>query len=115
MQPSSPLVFFTPAEPGFWVALAVVVPLLILLFDRHLAISVRPLAWVPVSLLLPYLAFISGALSPRLTGMQQIDWMVTVQTGLPMTVGLLLLGGLSGFFSPTPKPPAPRRAHNQPV
>jgi hypothetical protein len=90
MQPSSPLVFFTPAEPGFWV--------LILLFDRHLAISVRPLAWVPVSLLLPYLAFISGALSPRLTGMQQIDWMVTVQTGLPMTVGLLLLAGLVRLF-----------------
>ena len=98
MQSSSPLVFFTPAEPGFWVVLAVAVPLLIRLFYRYIAVSVRPLVWAPVSLLLPYLAFISGALSPRLTGMQQIDWMVTLQTGLPMTVGLLLLAGLVRLF-----------------
>ena len=57
MQSSSPLVFFTPAEPGFWVVLAVAVPLLIRLFYRYIAVSVRPLAWAPVSLLLPYLAF----------------------------------------------------------
>jgi len=110
MQAPSPLALFTPAEPGFWVVLAVVIPLLLRLFQRQFSATIRPLAWAPVSLLLPYLAFISGALSPRLTGIQQIDWMVTLQTGLPITVGLLLLAGLvrlflTGNLSVDPSPP----------
>jgi hypothetical protein len=97
--------FASFAEPGFWLVMAGLFAV-VLLAGRAYA----PPAWrdrLPVAywLLIPYLALLAGAVSPRLMGLYWLDWRATFQVGaglLLATVLLALMGRL--LTSPSAQP-----------
>ncbi len=77
--------------PGLWLALSLLTALA-LLAARYAATG-RSLQRIAAAhrLLIPYLALLAGAVSPRLMGLQQINWATSFSLGLGLTFGVLLL------------------------
>lgn len=84
--------FLSFHAPGFWLVMA--------LLGAVVAVGVRPFLpqqaartlvipayWV----LLPYLALISGGVSPRLMGLVYIDWAVSLRIGVGLALALIAL------------------------
>jgi hypothetical protein len=81
------------AEPGFWLVIALMAGIVLLVARYYVAAPWRnwlaPAYWF----FIPYLALLAGAVSPRLMGIYWIDWRTTFQVGagLLLTIGLLAL------------------------
>jgi len=77
--------------PGFWLVMA--------LLGAVVALGVRPFLPQPTRallipaywVLLPYLALISGGVSPRLMGLVYIDWAVSLRIGVGLALTLVAL------------------------
>lgn len=82
--------FASFSEPGFWLVVAFLAAIVLLVARHYVPAPWR--AWLaPVYwFLIPYLALVAGAVSPRLMGLYYIDWRTTFQVG----AGLLLVIGL---------------------
>ena len=86
--------FVNPFDAGFWLALDLVVGVCFWIGVRYLTLRWRNLAIAARWLLIPYVALISGGLSPRLMGLTGVDWRSSLALGVVLvaaTTGLLLL------------------------
>lgn len=86
--------FVNPFDAGFWLALDLVVGICFWIGVRYLALRWRNLAIAARWLLIPYVALISGGLSPRLMGLTGVDWRSSLALGVGLaavTTGLLFL------------------------
>ena len=97
--------FASFAEPGFWLVLSGLFAVVLLVGRVYAPPAWR--SWLPVAcwLLIPYLALLAGAVSPRLMGLVWLDWRATFQVGaglLLATVLLALVGRL--LTSPSAEP-----------
>jgi hypothetical protein len=91
--------FASFTEPGFWLVLALI-GAVVLLVARHYVPSpwrswFAPLYW----LLLPYLALLFGAVSPRLMGIYWIDWRTTFQVGAGLLLAIVALAAIAWLFT----------------
>ena len=82
--------FASFSEPGFWLVIAFVAAVVLLVARHYVAAPWR--AWLAPAywFFIPYLALLVGAVSPRLMGLYWIDWRTTFQVG----AGLLLVIGM---------------------
>lgn len=71
-----------PQAPGLWLLVSALSGAVLLLLWGHLRNLNRRYARVARWLLVPYLGLISGALSPRLLGLSNIDWLVSLSLGI---------------------------------
>lgn len=97
--------FTSFAEPGFWLVMAGLFAVVLLAGRAYAPPAWRN--WLPLAywLLIPYLALLAGAVSPRLMGLVWLDWRATFQVGaglLLATVLLALVGRL--LTSPSAEP-----------
>lgn len=86
--------FINPFDAGFWLVIDLVVGACFWISIRYLAPRWRNLAIAARWLLIPYIALISGGLSPRLMGLTSVDWRSSLALGVGLvaaTTGLLLL------------------------
>lgn len=100
--------FLSFHAPGFWLVMAllgavVAVGVRPFLPQQAARMLVLPAYWV----LLPYLALISGGVSPRLMGLVYIDWAVSLRIGvglalalIALAVGMRAVSTLSGASAP---------------
>jgi hypothetical protein len=83
--------FLSFHAPGFWLVMALLAGVVVVgvrPFTPHPAQAlIVPIYWV----LLPYLALISGGVSPRLMGLLYIDWVVSLRIGVGLTLVLIAL------------------------
>ena len=91
--------FASFAEPGFWLVISLVAAI-VLVVARHYATPpwrnwLAPAYW----LLIPYLALLAGAVSPRLMGIYWIDWRTTFQVGAGLLLALGLLALVAWMFA----------------
>lgn len=98
-------------EPGFWIVLALVAWAVGLAANRRLSPAAQRLVAVARWLLIPYAALLTGAVSPRLMGLTQIDWRVTIGFGLTIVVALIAAVGLVALHqSADAAPPQSRQS-----
>jgi hypothetical protein len=71
-----------PQAPGLWLLVSALAGALLLLLWGRLSESNRRYAQVTRWLLVPYLGLVSGGLSPRLMGLNNIDWLVSLSLGI---------------------------------
>ncbi len=97
--------FASFAEPGFWLVISALFAV-VLLAGRAWA----PPAWrgwlaLAYWVLVPYLALLAGAISPRLMGLFWLDWRAAFQTGAGLLLAIVLLA-LAGrlLASPSAEP-----------
>lgn len=90
--------FASFSEPGFWLIIAIVAGIVLLVARHYMSAPWRawlaPLYWF----LIPYLALLAGAVSPRLMGLYWIDWRTTFQVGAGLILVIGLLAGLAWLF-----------------
>jgi hypothetical protein len=82
-------------EPGFWLVLTLLLGAAVLAGRPFLPARWRTPALLAYWILLPYVALIAGAVSPRLMGLVYIDWLTTLRLGLGLAAVLIVaaLGG----------------------
>lgn len=91
--------FASFSEPGFWLVIAFVTAI-VLVVARHYVPSpwrawLAPAYWF----LIPYLALLVGAVSPRLMGIYWIDWRTTFQVGAGLLLVIGMLAVLAWLFA----------------
>ena len=83
--------FASFAEPGFWLVISVLFGVVLLAGRAYAPPAWRgPLAlawWV----IIPYLALLAGAVSPRLMGLYWLDWRAAFQVGAGLLLASVLL------------------------
>src|SRR3954454_18628954 len=79
------------AEPGFWLVIALVAAIVLLVARHYVAAPWH--GWLAPAYLVffPYLALLAGAVSPRLMGIYWIDWRTTFQVGAGLLLTIVLL------------------------
>jgi hypothetical protein len=84
--------------PGFWLVLAGIGAVVLLVARHYVAAPFR--AWLAPAywLLLPYLALLFGAVSPRLMGIFWIDWRTTFQVGAGLLLAIGVLAVIAWLF-----------------
>lgn len=90
----------TPQAPGFWLILSLVTLPLVLIVAARL--SRRHQRWLYAArwVLIPYFGLMAGGLSPRLMGLSKINWATTLNLGIALLFGLMLLAiGVRIFIS----------------
>lgn len=97
--------FLSFHAPGFWLVLALLGGVVVLGIRPFLPTSVHTPLMLGYWLLLPYLALISGGVSPRLMGLVYIDWAISLRIGVGLALGLiaLALGMRAAAASGTPQ------------
>ncbi len=101
------MTYLSVQEPGFWLVVSLVSTLAILVLRSHTPASIQPWLLVANWVLFPYLALITGAVSPRLMGLAMLDWPATFRLGVGLAVGVLALGIIGMLM-------VPRRQESQP-
>jgi hypothetical protein len=90
----------------FLILLSLLTALPLLLWRHWFSARQLRIAYLCRWLLIPYLGLLTGALSPRLMGLSDIDWLVGFQVGLGLTfailVALLLVRSSVDFDAPEP-------------
>ncbi|MFN3979155.1 MAG: hypothetical protein ACK4SA_02065 [Caldilinea sp.] len=83
--------FLSFHAPGFWLVMALLAGVIVVGVRPFASQSAQtlsiPIYWV----MLPYLALISGGVSPRLMGLLYIDWVVSLRIGVGLTMALIAL------------------------
>lgn len=77
--------------PGFWLVMAVLGGVVVLGVRPFLPTSAHTPIILSYWLLLPYLALLSGGVSPRLMGLIYIDWAISLRIGVGLAFGLIAL------------------------
>ncbi len=96
--------FLSFHAPGFWLVIA--------LLAGVVALGVRPYAPAPVRAwimpaywaLLPYLALITGGVSPRGMGIASVDWRASLTLGVGLALAMVALAALVRVMSATGAP-----------
>jgi hypothetical protein len=90
--------FASFSEPGFWLILAFVAAIVLLVARHYVPSPWR--AWLAQAywLFIPYFALLAGAVSPRLMGLFWIDWRTTFQVGAGLLLAIGLLAVLAWLF-----------------
>lgn len=97
--------FASFAEPGFWLVISVLFAVVMLAGRAYAPPAWRNWITLAYWVVIPYLALLAGAVSPRLMGLYWLDWRATFQVGaglLLATVLLALVGRL--LTSPSAQP-----------
>ena len=86
-----PRTFLDPTQPGFWIVLSFALWLPIKLTASRW--SARKLRWLNLArwVLIPYAGLMAGSLSPRLMGLINIDWYMTLGIGVALTMAMLAM------------------------
>ena len=97
--------FASFTEPGFWLVISFLLAIVLLAARAYAPSALRPWLAPVYWVLIPYLALLAGAVSPRLMGLYWLDWRATFQVGaglLLMIVLLALVGRLLASPSAAP-------------
>jgi hypothetical protein len=97
--------FASFTEPGFWLVISFLLAVVLLVARTYAPPAWRPWLAPAYWVLIPYLALLAGAVSPRLMGLYWLDWRATFQVGaglLLVSVLLALIGRL--LTSPSAAP-----------
>lgn len=81
----------TPQAPGFWLLVGALITALLLSVEQMASRRWRTLLWFAAWVLIPYLGLLLGGLSPRLMGLSDIDWPVSLSLGLGIFFGVVLV------------------------
>lgn len=82
---------FAPHAPGFWLALDLLGGVLFWLGLRYIPLRARPLATAARWVAVPYFGLIFGGLSPRLMGLEGINWPVSLGLGVGLLFAIVAL------------------------
>lgn len=97
--------FASFAEPGFWLVISGLFAVVLLVGRVYAPQSWRPWLSLAYWLLIPYLALLAGAVSPRLMGLYSLDWRATFQVGAGLLLAILLLALVGRLLtSPSAQP-----------
>jgi hypothetical protein len=83
--------FLSFHAPGFWLVMALLGAIVALGSRPFLPTAARTPVILAYWLLLPYLALLSGGVSPRLMGLVYIDWALSLRIGMGLAFGLIVL------------------------
>jgi hypothetical protein len=72
----------TPRAPGFWLLISVIGGLIVIYLEAHRPQAQPRLLAAAHRVLIPYLGLVLGGLSPRLMGLNRIDWSAGLGIGL---------------------------------
>jgi hypothetical protein len=94
--------FLSFHAPGFWLVMALLAGVVVVgvrpFVPQPAQVLIVPIYWA----LLPYLALISGGVSPRLMGLLYIDWVVSLRIGIGLAMALIALAlGMRAVATPT--------------
>ncbi|MBK8049596.1 MAG: hypothetical protein IPK16_22300 [Anaerolineales bacterium] len=78
-------------EPGFWLVAAILLGIVVAAAWFVVRTAWRMWMVIAYWLGIPYLALLTGAVSPRLMGVQFLDWPITFRLGVGLIIGLLVL------------------------
>lgn len=81
--------FISFHAPGFWLVIALLAGVVALGVRPYLRSAIRLWVMVGYWVLIPYLALITGGVSPRLMGFQHIDWVSSLQFGIGLALGMV--------------------------
>lgn len=87
--------FLSFHAPGFWLVIALLTGVVVLGVRPYLPPAVRPWSMIGYWALLPYLALITGGVSPRLMGVLYIDWRVSLTLGIGLALAMVALAGVT--------------------
>lgn len=87
--------FLSFHAPGFWLVLALLTGVIVLGVRPYLPRGVRQWSILGYWGLLPYLALITGGVSPRLMGIMYIDWRASLTLGVGLALALIALAGVA--------------------
>lgn len=82
------------SAPVIWILLWFVVLLATQVLGQRMSADARDWVTVLRRLLIPYLALITGAVSPRLMGLTMIDWKTSLGLGVGLVAGFSILFAL---------------------
>jgi hypothetical protein len=103
--------FLSFHAPGFWLVIAVLAGVVALGVRPYAPAPVRP--WVMPAYwgLIPYLALITGGVSPRWLGVASVDWRAGLTLGIGLALALVALAALVRVMlaSGAPRTPAAPR------
>lgn len=87
--------FLSFHAPGFWLVLTLLAGVIVLGVRPYLPRSVQPRSMPGYWALLPYLALITGGVSPRLMGVMYIDWRTSLVFGVGLALAMVTLAGVA--------------------
>ena len=80
---------------GFWLVIALLAGVVVLGVRPYLPPAVRAWSMIGYWALLPYLALITGGVSPQLMGVLYIDWRTSLTLGVGLALALVALAGVA--------------------
>lgn len=80
---------------GFWLVFALLVGVVVLGVRPYLPPAARHWSMIGYWALLPYLALITGGVSPRLMGVLYIDWRTSLTLGVGLALAMVALAGVA--------------------
>ncbi len=93
------------SQPGFWLVLSLVGAVILLVARNIVPPAARPWLAPLYWLLVPYMALLMGAVSPRLMGLYWFDWRATFQVGAGLLLAIGALAVVVWLFA-APRAPA---------
>ena len=104
------LTLFSLQAPGTWLLLSLIASILLLLLTQQIATDWRDRLTIGLWIGIPYVGLLLGGLSPRLIGLNAIDWVASLGLGLGLLFIMVLLlmlvrstTHLSGATYPPPR------------
>ncbi len=87
--------FLSFHAPGFWLVIALLAGVVALGVRPYVSASVRP--WVMPAYWgsIPYLALVTGGVSPRWMGIAYVDWRASLTLGVGLVLAMVALAGLA--------------------
>ncbi len=86
--------FLSFHAPGFWLVVSLLCMLAAVAAQPFLPQRWRGGVILAAWLVVPYLALISGGVSPRLLGLRYLDWATTFRLGAGMLLAVVILAGV---------------------
>ena len=86
--------FLSFHAPGFWLVVSLLCMLAATAAQPFLPRPWRGVAVLAAWLVVPYLALISGGVSPRLLGLRYLDWATTFRLGAGILLAVVVLAGV---------------------
>lgn len=98
--------FLSFHAPGFWLVMALLGGVMVFGIRPFISTSAQTPVIVAYWVLVPYLALISGGVSPRLMELVYIDWAISLRIGVGLALALIVLA--LGMRAATVSSPAKR-------
>jgi hypothetical protein len=87
------------SQPGFWLVFSLLGAVILLIARRFAPSNWRPWLAPLYWLLVPYLALLMGAVSPRLMGLYWFDWRATLEVGAGLLLAIGALAVIAWLFA----------------